>query len=417
MRLLVIGNFYAPEETGIAPYTTGLAEHMVRRGNDVTVVTALPSYPQWRIHEDYRRMLRRRELRGGVDVRRRRCYVPRRQSAVHRGLYEASFLVMSLSEMRLPRPDAILGVVPALSSGAAARIAGYRFGSPYGLIFQDLSGPGSLQSGMSDGGLASIVISAAEKWAARKATAIGIIADGFRPYLESIGVEQDRIHRVRNWMHIERPPLLDRSATRARLDLPQNAIVCLHAGNMGLKQGLNNLIECARLASKTDPRLLFTFVGDGSQRSLLADLASRSGLPNTRLLPVQPADFFPSVLASADILLVNQRSSVTSMSLPSKLTSYFASGRPVIAAVSPESEAASEIRNAGTGLLVQPDRPDMLLEAIRRLLADKGLQQRLLTAAKMYARTAMSADRALTELEKLIQTIAAPQATLSSCRL
>ena len=62
-------------------------------------------------------------------------------------------------------------------------------------------------------------------------------------------------------------------------------------------------------------------------------------------------------MQASDVLLVNQRASVTNMSLPSKLTSYFASGRPVIAAVSADSETAWEIEASGAGLVVPPADP------------------------------------------------------------
>jgi colanic acid biosynthesis glycosyl transferase WcaI len=174
---------------------------------------------------------------------------------------------------------------------------------------------------------------------------------------------------------------------------------------MGYKQGLGNVVECAWLAVQADPRLLFVLMGDGNQRSLLVDLAQRYRLPNLRFLPIQPPELFSSVLAAADLLLVNQRASVTNMSLPGKLTSYFASGRPVVAAVSPDSETARELVDTGTGVLVAPDRPGLLLETIRKLADDADLQGSLGAAGKRYARTALSAEQALASLEELVDAI------------
>jgi putative colanic acid biosynthesis glycosyltransferase WcaI len=405
MRLLVVGSSYAPEETGIAPYTTGLAEHMVGRGHDVTVITAMPSYPQWRVYPEYRGLLRKRERCGGVEVRRVRGYVSQRQSTIRRGLFEASFLLGGLTQLAMPRPDVVLGVVPALGGGVLAGLAARRFGRPYGLVFQDLTGPAAAQSGIAGGGRAVRPVSLAEGWTARGAAAVGVIAEGFRPYLESLGVDPGRIHRVRNWMHVEEPRL-DRVTVRKRLDLPQDAVVCLHAGNMGYKQGLDNLVECARLAAGADPRLLFVLMGDGNQRPLLVGLAQRYRLPNLRFLPIQPAELFSSALAAADVLLVNQRASVTNMSLPGKLTSYFASGRPVIAAVAPQSETARELLDTGAGVVVPPDLPGLLLDALRLLLADPARQDRFGAAGRRYARTTLSADRALAGLEALVEAAA-----------
>jgi len=79
-HVAVVGMNYAPEPTGIAPYTAGLAEMLVEAGARVTVVTGVPHYPTWTVDPEYRWSLRVRERRHGVDVIRARHFVPRRQS-------------------------------------------------------------------------------------------------------------------------------------------------------------------------------------------------------------------------------------------------------------------------------------------------------------------------------------------------
>ena len=404
MRLVITGISYAPEETGIAPYTTGLAEHLAAKGHEVTVLTGVPSYPQWRVYPEYRRLILGRERRRGVDIRRVRNYVPKQHSKVQRSMYELSFLLHSLTMLTMPKPGLVLGVVPSLSGGLLARLAARRHGCPYALIFQDLTGPAVSQSGVGTGRAADLT-TAVEASIARGAAALGVIAEGFRHHLESIGVQPDRIHRVRNWLHTDEP-MLDRNTVRRRLELPINAVLCLHAGNIGYKQGLENVIECARLAINIEDHLFFVIVGDGNRRQEIVQLAEQHKLRNVRFLPIQPTELFSSLLAAADMLLVNQRASVTNMSLPGKLTSYFASGRPVVAAVSPESETARELLNAESGVLVPPEQPELLLEAIRKLAADPDLQAQLGGAGRRYALTALRADYALAVLENFIHTAA-----------
>jgi colanic acid biosynthesis glycosyl transferase WcaI len=404
MRIVIVGSFYEPEKTGIAPYTTGLARYLAWQGHRVTIITGMPSYPEWRIHPEYRGRLRLRESLGGVEIRRTRNYVPRRQTAVHRGLHEASLLLGTLHIIGLPQPDAILGVVPALSAGIVARTVARRTGAPYGLLFQDLTGEGALQSGIG-GRRTATAISSIEGWAAREAKVIGVIAEGFRPYLESLGVESQRIRRIRNWVHIDEPTH-DRNSIRDRLNIPRDAFVCLHAGNMGFKQGLENIIESARLAERVHPHILFLLMGDGNQRSRLLNLSNRYRLQNLRFLPIQPKEVFSSTLAAADVLLLNQRQAVTNMALPGKLTSYFAAARPIIAAVSPDSETAIEVRRSGGGVLVPPDQPARLVDAVLGLISDPGRQKGLGDAGRHYATTELTADPALARMEGLVQTIA-----------
>jgi colanic acid biosynthesis glycosyl transferase WcaI len=404
MRILIVGISYSPEETGIAPYTAGLAEHLAERGHSVVALTGLPSYPQWRVHDDYRHCLWKHELINRVDVRRRWHYVPGAQSAMRRGLYEGTFLLSGLSALALPRPDAVLGIVPSLSGGLLARLAASRFRVPYGLIFQDLVGQAAKQSGVGGGGRVARAVRAAEGWAARRATAVGIIAEGFRPYLASLGVDAKRVHRLRNWTHVEAPSM-DRSLVRKQLGLPKDAAVCIHAGNMGYKQSLENVIECARLAAERDGRLLFVLMGDGNRRSYLEGLAGQYKLPNVRFLPLQSKALFPNALAAADLLLVNQRGTVGDMSLPGKLTAYFVSGQPVIAAVAHDSETAREVAASGAGSVVEPDDPEALLGAIDDLLGDPAKCDRLRAAGKRWAQEKLAAAAALTDYEAFIQAL------------
>ncbi len=400
-RILIASLNYAPEATGIAPYSTGLAEHLASRGYRVTVVAGMPHYPSWRRAE-----APEHEMLNGVDVRRIRHYVPKTQSPLRRGLYEASSLSMLLPALRLAPPDAVLGVVPSLSGGLIARTLSTRFRVPYGLIFQDLMAPAAEQSRIAGAGGVQMGVRVSEGWAARGATAIGVVSEGFRPYIESLGVEPARIRRVRNWSRALRPTTR-RAEMRLLLGWRREAVVCLHAGNMGYKQGLEQVIDCARIAATSDPRLLFVLMGDGNQRDELAARAGRYNLTNLRMLPLQPDHVFASALHAADILLLVQRASVREMSLPSKLTSYFAAGRPVVAAVAPDSEAARELLDSSAGIVAAPDDADALLSAIRRVADDSGLAAYLGGRGQAWARDVLSKDTALRGYEQLVVSILA----------
>src|SRR5215212_6113220 len=96
--ILITSIYYAPETFGNAPYVTGLAEMLAARGDRVVVVTSFPHYPWWRI--DRRAPLARRERVGGVEIRRRRHYVPRTQDALRRGAYELAFLLAGFTAFR-----------------------------------------------------------------------------------------------------------------------------------------------------------------------------------------------------------------------------------------------------------------------------------------------------------------------------
>jgi glycosyltransferase involved in cell wall biosynthesis len=187
---------------------------------------------------------------------------------------------------------------------------------------------------------------------------------------------------------------------RAELGWDDGVQIVLHAGNMGLKQGLEHVVATAHLAAQVQPQTRFVLMGDGSQRGMLESLAA--GCPNIAFLPPQDADRFVDTLAAADVLLVNERSSVVDMSLPSKLTSYFVAGRPVVAAGASAGATAREVRCAGAGLTVPGEDPEALLAALVRLAGDPLLGERLGAAAAAYARNSLSPEAALARAEDFV---------------
>jgi colanic acid biosynthesis glycosyl transferase WcaI len=392
MRILIVGMHYAPEESGNAPYTTGFAEHLAMRGHDVHVLAGVPHYPSWKPGEAKSGSF------NGVQVHRRWHFVPGNQSAPKRALYEGTFLLTGASLLGLPRPDAVLAIVPALSDGVLARVASRRFGVPYGVVFQDLMGLAASESGVSGGQRVHKFVKGTEGWIARGAQTVGVIAEGFRPYLESVGVESARVQRLRNWNQIP-ASTVDRASTRARMGWSDDTFVCLHAGNMGHKQGLESILETARLARDVLPALRFVLAGDGNRRRDLEELAVRDGLGNVQFLPTLGGQEYGDVLSAADVLLLNQRPDMKAMAFPSKITSYVFSGTPIVAAVDSDCDAARELLPYGAALVVEPGRPASLLAVIGRLRDDEELGRSLTLAARAYGQRHLTADAALSQWE------------------
>lgn len=401
-QLLLIGINYAPEETGIAPYTTELAEHLASSGWGVTVITGMPHYPQWRVPEEYRGSWRSREVRNGVEVRRFRHYVPSQQSAPGRVLYEISFLVQAVSAAGLRRPDVVVGVVPSLSGGLLAALQASRYKVPLGLVVQDLVGRAAAQSGIPGGALAARPAQWMETRVLRRASGVAVVAESFRPWLERAGVAGERVSDLPNWTHLP-APTGSAGHMRAVFGWNPDHTVVLHAGNMGYKQHLENLVATARLAVDAGLPLHFVLLGDGSERRRLEGLAS--GLPNLEFLDLQPAETFLDVLAAADILALNERPTVLDMSLPSKITSYFRAGRPLVAAVHPDGATARALTGCGGALVTPPDDPPALLAALCRLKEDEALRHELVTRGAAYANDNFDRATCLAKAERFVSTL------------
>jgi glycosyltransferase involved in cell wall biosynthesis len=402
-RVLLFSVNYWPEQTGTAPSSTALAEHLAASGMHVNVVAGMPYYPQCRTFDEYRGHLHLQESRAGVTVDRYRQYVPAKQSAAHRALFEGTFLANGLRALRRPRPDLIVGVLPNLGAGILAAAAARRYRVPYGLIVQDLVGRAVEQSGIRGGGSVARLTSRVEGWVARGAASTAIVAEDFRAPLGRLGVEPGRITVLPNWTHIPAPHV-PRDIAREHMGWRPDDRIVLHAGNMGLKQGLQQVIDAARIARSAHPSLRFVLLGHGNQRRALE--AAAGDLPNVDFIDPVSEQWFPEALSAADVLLVTQRADVTDMSLPSKLTSYFVVGRPVVTAANEGSAAAAVTRQSGAGIVVPPEDPPALLEGILRLTADARLSTCLGTAGARFAHQHLTADEALDRARAFVIDIA-----------
>ncbi|MFG2638887.1 glycosyltransferase [Streptomyces sp. NPDC048362] len=398
-RFLVVSTNYAPEHAGVGPYSTMTAEHLAACGANVDVLAGMPHYPAWRVDHAYRATWRTTEVRQGVRVHRRRHFVPSKQTALRRALYEVSFLAHGALSVPVDKPELVLSQVPSLAGGVIGARISRRWAVPHVVVVQDLLGAAAVQSGIRGGSRVASIAGRIEARIMRSATRIGVVHESFADRIVAMGIPPGKIRVVPNWAHV-RPPSGSRKAMRTRLGWRDNEVVVLHSGNMGLKQGLEVLVDTARFAIRERSGIRVVLMGDGSQRATLQKLAST--LPNVDVRPPATDEEFPDVLAAADVLAVTQRASVLDMSLPSKLTSYFAAGRPVVASVAVHGGTAAEVRRSGAGIVVPPEDAEVLHGAIMYLVGDPKRSERLGARGPAYVIERLSMDAGLRRITALV---------------
>ena len=402
MKATFIGLNYAPETTGIAVYTTGAAEGLAAAGHDVRAVAGYPHYPAWRISPGYTGLTLRERI-SGVRVTRTRHPVPARPALVNRTVMEVVFGLRAAAA-RWGRPDVVVLVTPALFSSAIASVRARLGRTPSVAWVQDIYSLGVAQSG-TGGGFAGRVARAIEGRLLRSASGVIVIHDRFKRYVVAeLGVDPERVTVVRNWTHVEAVDPALREQTRARLGWRPDETIVLHAGNMGAKQALESVVEASRLAERRGSRVRFALLGDGNQRAALQAMGANDRL---EFIAPLPNGEFEQALAAADILLVNERAGLTEMSVPSKLTSYFSTGLPVIAATDATSITGEEIETTGAGLRVDAKDPAALLDAAERLAADPALAQRLGAAGRAFMDRELSAETGIAAVEATLAAQAA----------
>ncbi|BDB62242.1 glycosyltransferase [Rhodococcus sp. RDE2] len=411
-KLTIIGLNYAPEMTGIAPYTTKFCEHMQGLNYEVKVITGYPHYPSWSVSPEHQALPTRQEI-GGVGLTRVKHYVPSPPSLLGRLRMELSFGLRAICS-DWGNPDAVICISPSLVATGLVllRAKMARKDLSVGVWVQDIYTRGMIETTNAPGTAAKI-LSALEARLLRTSDSVSVIHSRFKDYVTDVlGVDPKKVHVLRNWAHVGEAMSIDPVAARNKLGWAWKGTLVVHAGNMGAKQGLENVVEAARIAAERGLNLHFVLLGDGNQRQRLEE--SGLEIPNLHFIDPVSDELFPVALAAADILLVNEKPGVTEMAVPSKLTTYFSSDRPVVAATEQESTTAEEIHNSGGGVVVAPGKPHDLIEAAIALGADKVKAANLATRGKRYRDEVLSASACLAAYEKWVGEVLASKESKSS---
>lgn len=379
-RIVIWSPNYQPEPIGIAPLVTEAAEWLAARGHEVDVVAAIPNYPGRRIASGYRGRWRMTALENDVRVHRHWLRVRPEERFVDKTLYEASFALSSApTYAALARSaDAVVCLVPSLAATALATSIPRR--APLTLWVQDLvSSAARAVNGSRPAALAAVA--RLERRAARRADRVVVCSPGFAA---ALGVAAET---VLNWVDTAEisPGPSNGNGRRPRF---------LYAGNLGYTQGFETLVEAVRLAGGVDLELVGGGNADVHVRRIAADIASvRSAVPRAEL---------SDLLASADVHVVLQRRVSAGANLPSKIATYLASGRPLVASIDLETPAAELLRESGGAVLVEPEDPPALAEAIARLRDDPALRARLGRSGREFAERRLGKEAALIQLEDAI---------------
>jgi colanic acid biosynthesis glycosyl transferase WcaI len=408
LHILLVTSAYAPERTGTAPLNTELCEYLAARGHRVSVATPFPHYPEWKVFPAYRGKLWQREKLNGVTIFRSYAYVPSRRTTMRRILYDTSVgLFSSLRGLAIGHVDLVLAVSPPLQAGLAGCFLAWLKGTPLLLDLHDLVPDLAIAVGMLRNPLAIKMARLLEKFIYGRSDRILVISEKFVPNLAGKGVAKSKISFLPLWVDSELISPGDRNGPfRKTHNIGEAQTVVLYTGNMGAKQNLENVLEAAgRL--RTHQEVLFLFVGDGSEKKRLQEYAHDKALSNVRFLPLLPPQqrgLLPEMLAAADVLVLNQSARIVDTVIPSKLFTYMAAGRPIVAAVNQSSQAAACIRKAGSGIAVEAENPAALAEAILQLKEDRELAERLGQQGRLFVEEHSARDRIFNEYEDTFLT-------------
>jgi colanic acid biosynthesis glycosyl transferase WcaI len=403
MRVRLLCTNYTPEKNGMAPFATGLCERFAKQGHEVTAIVAFPYYPAWRVWDGYRGRLSQTEHINNVRVRRTWHFVPKRPSGLFQRLaHDLTFtLSVLLSGLFSGGLDVICCVCPPPTVALAAYLLSKVHRKPYVIILTDLASDAAIATGILKDGLAVRMARAIEGFGYRQADRVVCICDGFVEKLTERGIAPDRLKLIPLWGDTENVyPITGATKFRQANGITDQQFLIMHTGNMGRKQDLMNVVRAAEL-SKDREDVEWLLVGQGEELAALEEAIRQRRLKNIRLLPLQPADALAEMYSAADVLLLNQKAAVVESVIPSKLLTYMAAGRPILAAVSNKSETARYVERAKCGRIIHSEDPMALVEGALSLRADGALREKLGTNGRAYVLEHFTKNKILREYELL----------------
>lgn len=396
---LLITQYYRPEPIGSGPFCADLAEWISQKGRHVTVLTSFPHYPTPTIFAAARGAQPTREVINGVGVQRLHNWIPRRATALRRITSEGHFLLLGLLAIltrRARRSDLILSLCPSILSVALGAIAKPRNGRHVALVHDIQSG---LASGL--GMVRSQNLLRAMRWCERavlnRVDLIVVLSHEMKQQLRAIGIRTP-IDVVPIWV----------DADRIRPMSPANdgRVTVLYSGNLGRKQGLDQIIALAvELQNRHADDIDIVVRGEGGEAHRLAAEIAVRGLTNIRLAGLMPPDRLSDALAVGDIHLVPQDPDAADFAVPSKIYNIMAAGRPFVATARPNTALWRLCGESKGFICVPPNDGRAFAAAVLQLAGDAALRAALGARGRQFVERHQRKPDVLSHLLSLIDEL------------
>jgi glycosyltransferase involved in cell wall biosynthesis len=401
MKLLILCCYFPPE-IGTGPHIPfEFGETLVRRGHEVTVVTGFPQYHLSATPPEYRGKLLCREEMAGMQIVRIRTPSVGGKGKISRGLGHLLMpMLLAWQALWLPKPDVVWSYTPPLAMGIAARFVARRCGVSCAVNVQDLFPQCAIDLGVLKNPLVIALFKAMELYVYRRTDVITVMSPGNRDHVISKGGRPEKVFTVPNWGDTDAIRPGERMNEFRTANGLGDEFVVTFAGTMGWSQGLETVVEAARELAD-EPNLVFLLVGDGVEKARLEQQAAC--LRNVRLLPMQPKEVYPQLLAASDACLVTLRPEVATPTVPSKINTILAAGRPILASVPLHGDAPRLINNAEAGITVPPGDPHALAAAVLFLKHNPAAAARMRSKGRRYAEENLSLSAVVGTIETILQ--------------
>jgi colanic acid biosynthesis glycosyl transferase WcaI len=372
-NILMLTLVYGPDTVSTANMMTDIAHGLSDNGHNVTVLTSVPHYnPSKEVLDNpSMRSSWRKPFTESIEhgVRVLRVFMPPKRHKIWARAFDYIIfqaLTTILALFRVSRPDVVFVTSPPITLGVSGILIAWMKGGRFVYDVRELWPDVPVRMGLFRNPLLINFVYWLEDFVYKKSVAISTIARSFQNTLVDRGVPRKKLYFTPNFVDIGFITPSDSKNEFSSANGLDDMFVVLYAGNVGLTQGLEILLEVA--SEFTINKIIqFVVVGDGAARSSLETALTQSNLTNIRMLPFQPARLVNSMYATADVCIVPLLRGFSYDTVPSKIYTAMAAGRPVLASAEADSETALLLNESSAGVCVEPESPEALIEAITSL--------------------------------------------------
>ncbi len=401
MRILVVTLLYMPDGGPSAPLYGMLCEELAQRGHEVSVIAAVPHYPTGTVPAQFRGKWIQTSDEHGVRVIRIRVPSVQRADLKKRAVQFIGFQLGASLAALMQDYEVLLFGNPALEVWLPFTLLSVLRRKPAVFSVHDVYPDVGVGLGIFRGKSIVSVVGYLERFCLSRSNRVRILSESFVRPLRSLGVSDDKMVLVYDWVDTDLIKPLPKDNTFALEHQLVNHFVVLYAGNIGLSQGLEQVLAAAE-SLQDHKEIKFVLVGDGAGRKALMAQAIERNLENVQFLPLQPRHRLPEVLATADVSLITLKKGIGAASLPSKSFSILASGRPILASVDEGSDTWNLVKRSQAGVCVPPEDPGAMARAIVDLKNDARLRKDFGKKGRDYALQYHSPQAAAEKFEQLL---------------
>lgn len=402
MHILVVTQYFWPENFRINDIVAGLHQ----RGHHVTVLTGHPNYPTGAFTSGYSGRQIEQEQYEGIRVIRVPMLPRGHGNGVRLALNYLSYAFNAsvLGPLLIRQPfDVIFVYEPSpMTVGFPAMVMKRKSGRPIAFYLQDLWPESLVATGFVSNPILLKAVEWVIKWIYRSCDLILVTSRAFIPRVTRLGHPASRVRYFPQYAETFYAPQEQNPTWHKENNLPTGFTI-MFAGNMGTAQDLFTVLEAA--AQTEQDGIEWVFLGNGSAKAELERHVQTENIKNVRFLGSFPPSQMPQFFAHADALLISLTDNeIFALTVPAKLQSYLACGKPILASL--KGEGAAIVQESEAGLVVPPAQPTALASAARSLKA-KTIAERTEMGWKgrRYFEAHFEREAMLTELEDILQNV------------